>query len=341
MNIRLLLILGMGLLLQACTQPVSPLQSISGQTMGTTYSVKYVSNAEQDAKQQNAEFASEITSLLVDINQLMSTYIPDSELSLLNKADAGESYRISTETQYVINEALRIHALSGGMLDVTVGPLVNLWGFGPDKKPETLPTPEQLSDISDFVGIDKFTLNNNIVTKAHQQVYIDLSTIAKGYAVDEIAELLISHGISNFLVEIGGEMRLSGTKPHDQDWLVAIEKPVTNERSVQRVISIGDNAIASSGDYRNYFEEDGVRYSHLIDPTTAYPIQHNLVSVSVVASKSITADGLATALIVMGKDAGMDMAQANNIAALFVTKEGDEFVEYTTDAFNQRVTVIK
>lgn len=326
--------------LSACTKAQTPLVAISGETMGTTYNIKYVNHQAQGKAVTASEVKADVDALLVKTNQLMSTYITDSELSQLNKSVAGTAYPISAQTEYVIEEAIRLNTLSQGKLDITVGPLVNLWGFGPQARPDSLPSHEALDEVSKYVGIDKFTLENGMLTKHHDLVYIDLSTIAKGYAVDKIAQLLESKSIHNYLVEIGGEMRVAGTKPHNQNWLIAIEKPITHERGIQRIIHIGDNAIASSGDYRNYFEEAGVRYSHLIDPTTAYPIQHNLVAVSVVAKTSISADGLATALIVMGKNAGLEMAEANNIAALFITKEGDEFVEYTTSAFNAQVTII-
>ena len=336
---KYILILLACLCLFSCNRASEPMVSFSGSTMGTVYNVKYVNKAQASAKLSPQDMQKEVEALLVEINQLMSTYIPDSELSLLNQAEAGLSFPISAETKYVIQEAIKLHTLSNGMLDITIGPLVNLWGFGPENRPDVVPTDRQLQDTMNFVGIDKFVLSDNRVNKRHDKVYIDLSTIAKGYGVDAIAELLTSQGVSNYLVDIGGEMRVAGSKLNQEDWLIAIEKPVTGARSVQKILSIGDNAIATSGDYSNYFEESGVRYSHLINPKTGFPIQHNLVSVSVVASKSIEADGLATALIVMGAKDGIAMAEQNDIAALFITKEGDEFVEYQTPAFEQRVTI--
>lgn len=326
------------LLLSSCVERPPELVSLTGETMGTTYMVKYLDDVEQ--KDSSKQIQAQLDSLLIDINQLMSTYIVDSELSLLNKAPAGQAVKLSNETSFVLEEAIRLHGLSDGMLDITVGPLVNLWGFGPQAKPEKIPNAEQLNILSEYVGIDKFSFSNNEIIKHHQQVYIDLSTIAKGYAVDRIAQLLSDKGLNNYLVEIGGEMRLSGHKARGQNWLIAIEKPISGLRAIQRTVSIGDNAIASSGDYRNYYEEDGIRYSHLINPKTGYPIQHNLVSVSVVAPTCIEADGLATALIVMGTEGGIALAEKNGIAALFITKEGEEFVEYQSSAFREQVTLM-
>jgi thiamine biosynthesis lipoprotein len=271
----------------------------------------------------------------------MSTYIPDSELSRLNKARAGNVFRLSDETNTVLLEALRLHELSRGKLDITVGPVVNMWGFGPQARPEVIPSEQALLDVRNKVGVDKFVLKDKQVTKLVDDLYIDLSTIAKGYAVDMIAELISeNYGIDNYLVEIGGEMRVAGSKPQGENWHVAVVKPINGPNAIQRIIYVGDNAVASSGDYRNYFEQDGVRYSHLIDPTTAYPIQHKLVSVTVVADKAITADGLATALIVMGTEDGRELAEQEGIAALFITKEGDEFVEYASTEYIKQVVTI-
>ena len=333
------LTLVLSFILVGCGERGGGVVSLNGQTMGTTYSVKYVP---LDTQQMSASHTqSMIDDLLIDINQLMSTYIPDSELSLLNQAPAGIAFPVSAATQYVLQEALRLNALSNEKLDVTVGPLVNTWGFGPDQRATQIPTAEQLAQMTPYIGIDKFMLANNQVIKAHAKVYIDLSTIAKGYAVDQIAEQMKNNGIDNFLVEIGGEMRASGTKPDNVSWYIAIEKPLTGARAIQRIVSIGDNAIASSGDYRNYFEDNGVRYSHLIDPTTGFPIQHNLVAVSVVTPTAIEADGLATALMIMGLEEGKALAEREGIAALFVTKEGEEYVEYQTNRFIEKVKVIE
>ncbi len=325
--------------LWSCVPTTVPVVSLSGKTMGTTYSVKYVNNDTASTSVSPDEMHNKIDKVLLHVNQLMSTYLSDSELSLLNQTKENIPFPISEETNYVLQEAIRLNKLSAGMLDVTVGPLVNLWGFGPTKRPDQVPTQAQLLETMKFVGIDKFTLNNREVVKHHPNVYIDLSTIAKGYGVDEVAELLISEGLSDFLVEIGGEMRVAGHKSKDVNWLIAIEQPTPEKRSIQRIVSIGDNAIATSGDYRNYFEEDNIRYSHLINPSTGFPIKHNLVAVTVVAKKSIEADGLATALIVMGSENGIALAEKNNIAALFITKEDSGFVEYQTTKFRQIVEV--
>jgi thiamine biosynthesis lipoprotein len=330
-----LLILLLATVVISCTPPQVSETHLYGPTMGTTYNVKFVPVEglnEQDLKQQ-------IDQLLIDINQSMSTYIKDSELSQFNQWKSIEPFPLSAQTIEVLNEAKRLGEISAGLLDVTVGPLVNLWGFGPQSRPETIPTDELIKTTLQAIGLEKLTIGPSWASKTNPDLYVDLSTIAKGYAVDQVAQLLQSHNIANFLVEIGGEMRVSGIKASGKNWIIAIEKPEAEQRSVQELISIGDNAVATSGDYRIYFEEDGIRYSHLIDPSTGYPITHNVVSVTVIHPSSMTADGLATALIVMGKEKALSLADKYDIAVLLITKEKDGYTEYTSATFEQLVTV--
>jgi thiamine biosynthesis lipoprotein len=322
------------IVLSACSVPEPDEVHLSGPTMGTTYNIKFVASKtlETDALQR------EVNALLLNINRLMSTYIVDSELSRFNQLRSTEKFPMSTETLYVLGEAKRLGELSDGVLDVTIGPLINLWGFGPQSRPETIPSAQSISKAKSISGLDKLLLGDSWARKTEPELYVDLSTIAKGYGVDRVAELLERYHLRNYLVEIGGEMRVSGNKVSDQPWRIAVEKPVSTERAVQKVISIGDNAIATSGDYRIYYEEHGVRYSHLINPHTGYPIKHNLVSVTVVHSSSMTADGLATALNVMGKEKAILLAGRNKLAVLLISKENGEFIEYTTPEFEQFIS---
>lgn len=324
----LLVVFFVVLLLPACSPANQEPLHFSGPTMGTSYNIKYVPLDGVDA----GLLQKEVDALLVHINELMSTYDPNSELSLFNNNTSTEEILLSAETIEVMAEALRIGKISNGYLDITVGPLVNLWGFGPKGKRIKVPANSEIESAISASGMDKLTLTESGAIKSHSDLYVDLSTVAKGYAVDRIAGLLDSKGITNFLVEVGGEMKVSGKKPAG-DWVVAVEKPVTNERAIQRLLKIGNNAIATSGDYRNYFEENGVRYSHLIDPKTGLPIKHNLVAVTVVHESSMTADALATAITVMGKEQGLKMALKNNLSVLLITKENGEFREYTTPRF--------
>lgn len=307
---------------------------LSGPTMGTSYNVKFNANANINVE----KLETQITTRLYDINKLMSTYDPESELSRFNQHRFTTPFALSEETAVVVKEALRLGEFSSGILDVTIGPLVNLWGFGPTQRPETIPSDDAIAEVQNYTGLDKLTLDNLQLSKSHPMVYVDLSTIAKGYAVDEIAHLVEAAGSADYLVEIGGEMRVKGTKSTGQPWRIAIEKPVTQERAIQRIVTIGNNAVATSGDYRNYYEEDGVRYSHLINPNTGKPIQHNTVSVTVIHPSSMIADGLATAFIVMEFEKAKQLVEENDLAILVIRKQGDEYIEYVSPRFEQVVT---
>jgi thiamine biosynthesis lipoprotein len=334
LKVRLLIIF-ISTMLTACSPAMVQESYLTGPTMGTTYNIKFVPVDKLDEK----VLKEQIDQLLQDINQLMSTYIKDSELSQFNQWKSVEPFPMSLQTIEVLKEAKRLGKISAGLLDVTVGPLVNLWGFGPQSRPEKIPSDKLIQATRQLVGLEKLILGPTWASKTNPDLYVDLSTIAKGYAVDQITQLLKANNIENLLVEIGGEMRLSGVKASGEAWKIAIEKPEAEQRAAQEIISIGDNAVATSGDYRIYYEQDGVRYSHLIDPSTGYPITHNVVSVTVIHPSSMTADGLATALIVMGKEKALALAEKSNIAVLLITKEKDGFNEYTSDKFVQLVTV--
>lgn len=310
---------------------------LQGTTMGTTYNVKF---APQEGVSTEAIHA-EINAALVNVNALMSTYDPNSELSRFNQAPSHQPFSVSPQTRLVVDEALRLANVTQGALDITIGPVVNLWGFGPTQKPEVIPSDEQIIATLATTGVDKLEVLDDALIKSVDGLYVDLSTIAKGYGVDVIAELIEQKGIANYLVEIGGEMRVSGIKLNGQSWRIAIEKPVSKERALQKVIEIGDNAVATSGDYRNYYEQDGVRYSHLINPSTGKPIQHNLVSVTVVHPSAMTADGLATGLIVLGTEKAKALAELNDWSVILISKQGDDFVEWTSSRFEQHVTVVQ
>ena len=269
----------------------------------------------------------------------MSTYIPNSEISLFNKSTSLGKFEVSSGFARVLKESIRLGELSEGKLDITVGPLVNLWGFGPEQRPEKAPNEELLAATLTRIGLKNLHLDGQQLSKDIPSLYIDLSTIAKGYGVDVVAELIEANGITNYLVEIGGEMRLKGFKHTGELWAIAIEKPILDpsgeERAVHQIVIPKDNAVATSGDYRNYFEADGHRFSHIIDPATGKPIDHNLVSVTVIDPSSMTADGLSTTLMVMGAEKGMAFAIKNNIAALFISKTEHGFSEQFTVKFKQ------
>ncbi|CAB0149503.1 FAD:protein FMN transferase [Pseudidiomarina piscicola] len=304
--------------------------AVSGETMGTTYHIRYVSaNPRHDADKVKER----VNGLLAQINSQMSTYDPDSELSKFNRRETTQPVVISRSLEQVVRRALEIAEETDGLLDVTIGPLVNLWSFGPEQRPEQVPTEAELAAAYERTGYQHLTVENHQLQKHIPQLSVDLSTIAKGYAVDRVAILLEQMEIQNYLVEIGGEMSMKGSKPGNQPWRIAIERPDNSQRAAQRIIEPGTNAVATSGDYRNYFQEDGVRYSHIIDPRTGAPIQHNLVSVTVVTESCMDADAYATAMTVMGPEAALQFAEQKQLAVMLIARENGDYKEYTSTAF--------
>ncbi|MBJ7538850.1 FAD:protein FMN transferase [Marinomonas transparens] len=305
------------------------LVGFSGPTMGTTYTVKFYTT---EAIKRSQNLKDEVDAVLVTINKLMSTYDSTSELSRFNKLPSGGSADLSEDMAYVMDRALLISEMSQGEYDVTIGPLVNLWGFGPGNREDKVPSQDAIDEAKTRVGYHYLTLDGRHLTK-QKNVYIDLSSIAKGYGVDRVAKTLEENGIESYLVEVGGEIRSKGVKPDGSAWKVAIESPAGGHTMAERIVSAKDIAIATSGDYRNYFEKNGVRYSHTINPVTGRPIAHHLVSVTVIDKTTTMADGLATAITVLGPDKGLEFAQKNGIAAYLLVKTDFGYEERPSDAF--------
>lgn len=303
---------------------------LSGPTMGTTYNIKYT---QQAGIPDSSHLQTEIDRLLEQVNDQMSTYRVDSELSRFNQYQGSDPFQVSEQTATVVKEAIRLNSLTLGALDVTVGPLVNLWGFGPEARRDTVPTEQELAERKAKTGIEYLSVSGDFLSKTLPNLYVDLSTIAKGWGVDVVADFIESQGIENYMVEVGGEMRLKGRNAQGIPWRIAIEKPSVQERSVQEIIEPGDMAIATSGDYRNYFERDGMRYSHIINPKTGYPIDNKVVSVTVLDKSSMTADGLSTGLMVLGEEKAMAVAELNQIPVFMIIKTDDGFREVASSAF--------
>jgi len=302
--------------------------------MGTQYSIKVTG---LPAGLDLDQFQTEVDRRLEQINGRMSTYQPDSELSRFNRHQDDSWFEVSDETALVVAAALEISRKTDGVFDITVGPLVNLWNFGPDPRPDEIPTEEQIALARSQVGYQRVEVRTSppALKKTHPDVYVDLSAIAKGYAVDVVAELLTGRGVNAFMVEIGGEVRTRGAKPDGQPWRIGIEKPVSLTRAVHQIVVLPDCALATSGDYRNYFERDGRRYSHEIDPRTGYPVQHQLTSVSVIADSCMQADGWATALIVAGPEAALRLARENQLDVLLIQRTERGFEDRGTDGFQR------
>ncbi|OOF65545.1 FAD:protein FMN transferase [Rodentibacter sp. Ppn85] len=333
-----LLVVAFACSLAACKKD-SEVITLSGKTMGTTYHIKYIDDGTVSENSQKTH--EQIEHILKDVNAKMSTYIKDSELSRFNQnTQVNTPIEISADFAKVLAEAIRLHQITEGALDVTVGPVVNLWGFGPEKRPERRPTAGQLAERQAWVGLDKITLDMGgqtpTLSKSVPQVYIDLSSIAKGFGVDQVAEKLEQFNVQNYMVEIGGEIRAKGKNAEGKAWQIAIEKPnMTGERAVENVIGLNNMALATSGDYRIYFEENGKRFAHEINPKTGYPIQHHLASITVLAPTSMTADGLSTGLFVLGEEKALEVAEKNDLAVYLIIKTKKGFETKMSSAFKK------
>lgn len=323
-------VLGLAIYLTACSDDRAESIRIVGSTMGTTYHITVV----DPAKLSKTQLQVAIDQRLVDLNQQMSTYISDSELSVFNSASVNSWQVVSDDFFKVLLTSLELGWLSNGAFDITVGPLVELWGFGRDQHDDALPDPKQIQALLAELGFQHLQLDISTSSVMKQQpVAIDLSAVAKGYAVDQIAKLLSDSGSHNYMVEIGGEIRVKGHNPHGKLWRIAIEEPDGRLNGIHQAINITDQAIATSGDYRNYFEIDGVRYSHTISPKTGYPITHNVASVTVISDESAFADGLATAINVMGAEAGLKLANEHKFAVYLIIKTDNGFESLYSQAF--------
>lgn len=321
---------GWGLPSLAARRPA--LHVLSGRTMGTGWSLRlHVEDADALAWLEQG-----IQAQLDEVVAQMSHWEADSDLSRYNRAAAGATHVLPPAFAVVLSTALQLAQDSDGAYDPTLGPLTNLWGFGPDGAHGGAPDEARLADAAARVGWKR--LRFDAATRTLLQpggAYLDLSSIAKGYGVDRVAEYLLQQGVGAFLVEVGGELRAHGRKPDGSDWQVAVELP-HDEDAAAAVVALEGLSIATSGDYRRYFDDDGQRYSHTIDPRSARPVSHRLASVTVLHAQCMQADALATALTVMGPEAGMAYANRHGLAALFLIRDGDGFVARATPGFVAR-----
>lgn len=319
--------------------------TFAGPTMGTAYHVALGSSKDPA---ELAVLKQRVDERLAEINRLMSTYDPESELSRFNASRSDQWFEVSPETAKVVAAALDMAERSGGAFDPTVGPLVNLWGFGPANRAGATPTEEQIAKARERVGYQQVEVRTDppALRKTNPKIYLDLSAIAKGYAADEVAEMLTAPQeqgaaaegpkVDGVMVEIGGEIRTIGSKAGGEPWRLGIERPDDNARIVSHVLEVnGSEAIATSGDYRNFYERDGQRFSHTIDPATGRPVRHELATVTIRTPTCIKADALATALSVMGPQQGYQWAQDNGVAALMVDRTSDGFREQATSHWDQ------
>jgi len=297
---------------------------IAGRTMGTTYHITVVSGSDNGLD----DLKEKIDRRLDAINQVFSTYIKDSEISRFNALKAaGEKFAVSDDFIQVMRVANKIYQLSEGAWDGTVNPLVDLWSFGPTQRRPRKPPAAEIKARMQTIGFDRIRIEKpNFLVKNLATLTLDLNSIAKGFAVDQVSELVAAAGFENYLVEIGGEVFAAGLRADGKNWRVGINRPRKDAafNEVYKAVSIANRAFATSGDYRNFFEINGVRYSHVIDPRSGYPVSNGVVSVSIIADNCTLADGLATAVMVMGAEKAIQLVnRLDNVECFIVVEKSD------------------
>jgi FAD:protein FMN transferase len=306
---------------------------LQGEIFGTTYVVKVLP---QGSKVDQTSLKEEIDVQLASVDLIMSTYKDNSELSKFNNSRTTEPVKISAELANVLQEAIRVTTLTRGAFDITVGPLVNLWGFGPNKALKD-PSPEALAEARKSVGIKQFTLDIDKLTlqKHDEKVYIDLSAIAKGYAVDRVGEILEKHKIASYMVEVGGEIRARGRNAKGVHWQLGVERPQGGPtQEVALVVPLDDLSMATTGNYRNFYvRADGRRVSHAIDARSGEPVEHPFSSVTVLHPDCMIADALATGLFAMGAEEGLQVAENHQLAVVYVLPDGEGFTTKASSSF--------
>ena len=335
-NIKIIIFIGFILLNAAFGHAKETL--ISGQTMGTTYHIKVVTSHSKKI----SGLKEKIDKRLEEINQSMSTYRKESEISRFNALKVPrQKFKISRDFAQVIMESKKLYRMTGGAWDGSMYPLVNLWGFGMSERKNRLPAKEKIDSLLKDVGFDNIDLvDGRYLLKRKASISIDLASIAKGYAVDKVAELIKKNNIRNFLVEIGGEVYASGVKKDGRCWQIGINRPRKEAAydEIYKIVTLKDKAFATSGDYRIFFEVKGKRYSHILDPKTGYPVANSVISVSIIAGTCAFADGLATAVMVMGKKKGLELINTlSDVEGLIVVRQaGSQLVDYPSSGFQAK-----
>ena len=272
--------------------------------MGTTYKITITSTQIDSSKIHTS-----VDSILYLINQEMSTYIAASTISRFNASEPGSKLLVGEDFYYVLNKSIYYNNISSGAFDVTIKPLVDLWGFGDTGSALSLPDSIAVAKNLKFVGLEKLDISSNRVLSKNKEVTIDLSAIAKGFAVDKISHFLTKNSFDNHMVEIGGEVRVSGYNKNKNKWKIGIQNPDIDDTTVLATLLISDKGIATSGNYRNYYDIDGKRYSHIISPSTGYPVGNQIRGITVISDNCLDSDALATALLVMDIEDGIKLVE--------------------------------
>lgn len=321
------------LTLSACSPPPEqPIQKLEGLAQGTTYHISYWSTTPVDGKAIEAE----IQKSFDFIDKTLSNYRPDSTIELFNANPSTESQEVGAEIVSLVRAGQNMYQLSQGCFDLTIKPLFELWGFQGDEL--TIPDQVAIDQGLARVGMTKLeVVDDTHLAKKQADVRVDVSAIAQGYSVGKISALLEQLGLHDYLVEIGGELKTQGHKPDGQAWRIAVEKPLPGERAMQKIITMPKDApmsVMTSGTYRHYFDVNGQRYSHILDARKGRPVTHDLVAVTVLHENPIIADAWSTALLCLGQQDGMQLANAEKIKALFIRQQGSEFLETRSEALS-------
>lgn len=328
----LLFVLLPSLIVLGCSRGPEPIV-LTGPTMGTTYTIKITALPEGVTA---ADVRTTIEGVLAEVDRSMSGYRADSEISRFNASTTTDWVVVSRDLAHVVQTALEVSRLSGGAFDVTVAPLVEAWGFGP-KDARSPPDAEELERAAARTGYRKLHVRENppALRKDAAGLAVDLNAIAPGFAVDRIAERLLALGIESYLVEIGGEVRARGHNARGEAWRIAVERPTLSERAPFAIVALQDAAVATSGEYRDFYENGDTRYSHTIDPHTSKPIEHGSGSVVVIHEDAMHADAWATALNVLGLTQGLALARQLDLEAMFIEDAGDRWRGHATLPFRR------
>lgn len=327
--LRPAMIVACAALMAGCLSSES-LESFAGPAMGSSYSVKYVRTAATPAL---ARLQEGIEGILAEIDVQMSTYREDSLLEGFNRAPAGTCQAMPEAVLELVRVGEQLNHASAGAFDLTLDPLLKLWGFGPRGQDGQVPDEQAIAEAREHTGHQFLSIEGEQLCKS-ADVQLDFNSLAAGHAVDRMAGWLEAQGVTRYLVEATGELKARGRKPDGSAWRIAVEAPRDDQRVAQRILALDGLGVSTSGDYRNYFERDGRRYSHTLDPRSGRPISHTLASVSVVHAQTLQADALSTLLMVLGPEQGMAYAEREGLAALFVQRVGEGFVTQASPAFD-------
>jgi thiamine biosynthesis lipoprotein len=322
------------LLIFSCSQEKNYNAKIKGNTMGTYYFIEII-DVPVELKIKNIEL--EIKNTLKKANKILSNWDKDSEISIINKTDKTTAIKISDELNEVFKTAKEINAKSNGFFDLTLDPIIELWGFGyKSKQMQIIPKDNQIKNILSLIGQKSFlkmNFDNNELIKKNKDIKINLSSIGKGYGIDLIGKKLDQLGINNYIINIGGDILTKGYNSKKENWVIGIENPNLKEKFIKEIVNLTNKGLATSGDYKNFFTKDGKRYSHIINPKTGKPIKHSTKSVTVIHENSMKADGWATAFLALGSLEGLKIADKEKIAVLFIDEIDNKLIKFKSSAF--------